>query len=54
MLFPNTRRAQWIAVDTADAEGPISLPAEVGKVRRAGAFVTVYESNGVVVMRRKG
>ena len=54
MLFPNTRRAQWIAVDTADAEGPISLPAEVRKVRRAGAFVTVYESNGVVVMRRKG
>jgi uncharacterized membrane protein len=54
MLFPNTRMAQWIAVDTADAEGPISLPAEVAKVRRAGAFVTVYESHGVVVMRRKG
>jgi len=54
MLFPITRRAQWIAVDKADAEGPISLPAEVAKVRRAGAFVTVYESHGVVVMRRKG
>jgi len=54
MLFPNTRRAKWIAVDTADAEGPISLPAEVAKVRRAGAFVTVYESHGVVVMRREG
>jgi uncharacterized membrane protein len=54
MLFPNTRRAEWIAVDTADAEGPISLPAEVEKVRRTGAFATVYESHGVVVMRRNG
>jgi uncharacterized membrane protein len=54
MLFPNTRHAQWIVVDRADAEGPISLPAEVAQVRRSGAFVTVYESNGVVVMRRSG
>jgi uncharacterized membrane protein len=54
MLFPNTRRAQWIVVDTADAEGPISLRAEVERARRSGAFATVYESNGVVVMRRTG
>jgi len=26
MLFPNTRHAQWIVVDTADAEGPFSFP----------------------------
>jgi uncharacterized membrane protein len=52
MLFPNTRHAQWIVVDTADAEGPVSFPAELGKVRRSGEFTPVYESNGIVVMRR--
>jgi uncharacterized membrane protein len=52
MLFPNVRHAKWLVVDTADAEGPVSLPAAVAKVRRDGGFTTVYESNGVVVMRR--
>jgi hypothetical protein len=41
-------------VDKADAEGPVSFPAAVEKLQRNGSFSTVYESHGVVVMRRKG
>jgi hypothetical protein len=54
LLFPVIRNAEWIAVDKADAEGPVSFPAAVEKLRQSGRFATVYESQGIVVMRRNG
>jgi uncharacterized membrane protein len=54
LLFPVIRDAEWIAVDKADAEGPVSFPAAVEKLRQGGRFSTVYESHGIVVMRRNG
>ena len=53
LLFPVIRDAEWIAVDTADMEGAAPFRPEVEQLRRRGTFVTVYESNGVVVMRRR-
>jgi len=52
LLFPVIRDADWIAVDTADTEGASSFRAVVQRLRARGSFATVYESNGVVVMRR--
>jgi len=52
LLFPVIRDAEWIAVDTADTEGASSFRAVVQRLRERGSFATVYESNGVVVMRR--
>jgi uncharacterized membrane protein len=54
LLFPAIRDASWVVVDKADAEGPVSFPAEIAKLRRGGSFRTVYESHGIVVLRRKG
>jgi uncharacterized membrane protein len=53
LLFPVIRDADWIAVDTADTEGASSFRAVVRRLRERGSFSTVYESNGVVVMRRR-
>jgi uncharacterized membrane protein len=52
LLFPVIRDANWIAVDTADTEGASSFRAVVQRLAKRGRFATVYESNGVVVMRR--
>jgi len=52
LLFPVIRDADWIAVDTADMEGASSFRAVVQRLRERRSFATVYESNGVVVMRR--
>ena len=52
LLFPAIRDARWIAVDTADAEGPVSFRDAVERLRHGGGFTTVYESDGVVVLRR--
>lgn len=54
MLFPVIREADWIAVDTADTEGASSFRAVVGRLRKERRFSLVYQSNGVVVMRRTG
>jgi uncharacterized membrane protein len=53
MLFPVIRDAEWIAVDTADTEGASPFRPVVERLKRRGSFKTVYESNGVVVMRRR-
>ncbi len=53
LLFPVIRDADWIAVDTADMEGAAPFRPVVERLRRRGTFVPVYESNGVVVMRRR-
>jgi uncharacterized membrane protein len=53
LLFPVIRDADWIAVDTADTEGASSFRTVVQRLRKRGSFATVYESNGVVVMRRR-
>jgi uncharacterized membrane protein len=53
-LFPVIRGVDWVAVDLADAEGPVSFPAIVHRLRKQGSFTTLYDSNGIVVMRRKG
>jgi uncharacterized membrane protein len=52
LLFPAVREAKWIAVDTADTEGAPSFKAALSRLREKRRFATVYESNGVVVMRR--
>jgi uncharacterized membrane protein len=52
LLFPAIRDADWIAVDTADTEGASSFRAVVQRLTERRRFATVYESNGVVVMRR--
>jgi len=52
LLFPVIRDADWIAVDTSDLEGASSFRAVVRRLAARGRFATVYESNGVVVMRR--
>jgi uncharacterized membrane protein len=52
LLFPVIRDADWIAVDTADMEGARPFRPVVERLRRRGSFGTVYDSNGVVVMRR--
>ena len=52
LLFPAIREAKWIAVDTADTEGAPSFKAALSRLRENRRFATVYESNGVVVMRR--
>src|SRR5205823_9390132 len=52
LLFPVIRDAKWIAVDMADTEGASSFRAVVQKLRKRGRFAVVYESEGVVVMRR--
>jgi hypothetical protein len=53
LLFPVIRDAEWIAVDTADMEGAAPFRPVVERLRRRGTFVPIYESNGVVVMRRR-
>ena len=52
LLFPVIRDARWIAVDVADTEGASSFRAAIRRLRRGRRFVTVYDSDGVVVMRR--
>jgi uncharacterized membrane protein len=52
LLFPVIRGADWIAVDMADTEGASSFRGVVQRLRNRGSFATVYESNGVIVMRR--
>jgi len=54
LLFPVIHQANWIVVDTADTEGAPSFHIAVQRLLRAGSFAKVYESNGVVVMRRVG
>jgi uncharacterized membrane protein len=53
LLFPVIRNADWIAVDTDDMEGASPFRQVVERLKRRGSFKTVYESNGVVVMRRR-
>jgi len=53
LLFPVIRNAQWIAVDTADLEGAAPYRPVVERLQRRGSFVKVYDSHGVVVMRRR-
>jgi uncharacterized membrane protein len=52
LLFPVVRGANWIAVDTADTEGASSFRPVIRQLRQERRFTLVYESNGVVVMRR--
>ena len=44
--------AERVAVNTADTEGASPFRPVVDRLRARGSFATVYESNGVVVMRR--
>jgi uncharacterized membrane protein len=53
LLFPVVRDAKWIAVDTADREGAVPFRPIVERLRKRGSFATVYDSHGVVVMRRR-
>jgi Predicted membrane protein (DUF2079) len=54
LLFPVIREANWVVVDTADTEWASSFRTALRRLREQGRFVTLYESNGVVVMRRTG
>ena len=53
LLFPVIRDADWIAVDTVDMEGAQAFRPVVERLRKRGSFAIVYESHGIVVMRRK-
>jgi uncharacterized membrane protein len=52
LLFPVIRDAEWIVADMADREGAAPFRPVVRRLREHGRFAVVYDSNGIVVMRR--